>query len=132
MARKRYTWTLAAFASREDHRRAEELTTLIGATIAAGRDPFDLLTHARPSRAVKTASTTTLAEFYSDWILDKTPPLVRKVQARDYRRHIEGYVLPALGDVPIAELTARDILGLRVELLKQNLVREIREEHHCL
>jgi len=47
--------------------------------------------------------------------------MVRRAQARDYCRHIEGYVLARLGDLPVADLSPRDILGLRVELLQSGL-----------
>ena len=47
--------------------------------------------------------------------------MVRKAQARDYRKHIGGYVLPRLGSIPLAELAPRDILGLRAELLRRGL-----------
>ncbi len=63
-----------------------------------------------------------MAEYYSRWIEDKVPPLVRKAQARDYRKHINnGYVLRRLGAIPLADLSAREILGLRAELLQRGL-----------
>jgi hypothetical protein len=44
---------------------------------------------------------------------------VRPAQARDYRRHIEGYVLPHLGNVPIPTLLPRDLTALQDVLLNQ-------------
>jgi hypothetical protein len=32
----------------------------------------------------------TVREYFELWIADKVPPMVRKAQARDYRRHVEG------------------------------------------
>jgi len=63
----------------------------------------------------------TVAEYFERWIADKVPPEVRKAQAQDYRRHLRRYVLPALGDVGLARLMARDILGLRAELRQRGL-----------
>jgi integrase len=36
-------------------------------------------------------------------------------------QHIEGYVLDTLGDLPITEVSPRDILGLRLQLLQRGL-----------
>ena len=55
--------------------------------------------------------------YFDVWIADKVPPIVRKAQARDYRKHVAGYVLPRLGRVTLKDLSPRDILGLRAELL---------------
>lgn len=53
------------------------------------------------------------------------PQRVRRLLAapgdQDYRRHIRKYVLPTLGTLPLASLTARDILGLRSELRQRDL-----------
>jgi len=54
-------------------------------------------------------------------------PLVRKAQARDYKRHIEDYVLPKLGSVRLDCLTPRDLVGLQAELLAQPLKRHARK-----
>src|SRR5262249_56589515 len=63
----------------------------------------------------------TVRGYFERWIEDKVPPIVRKAQARDYHKHIENYVLGPLGDIPIAELTPRDVLGVRAQLLKRGL-----------
>jgi integrase len=47
--------------------------------------------------------------------------LVRKAQARDYRKHIDGYVLPRLGAIALGGLSAREVLGVRAELLQRGL-----------
>jgi integrase len=46
------------------------------------------------------------------------PPLVRKAQARDYRRHL-GIVVSHLGKRPLAKLVPDDIRGLQAELLAE-------------
>jgi integrase len=65
----------------------------------------------------------TLRSYYATWIVDQVPPVVRPAQQRDYRRHLEGYVLPILGDVVLAELRALDVRGLQTELLKNGRPR---------
>ena len=63
----------------------------------------------------------TVQGYFERWVADKVPPEVRRAQANDYRRHMKGYVLPVLGDLPLEAVTARDILGLRTELRQRGL-----------
>lgn len=103
----------------ENRAQVEKLARLVAATIAADKDPLPLLEpKAQPATR---GGGLTVREYYEQWIRDKQPPLVRKAQARDYRRHLEGYVLPRIGNLPIASVTARDILGLRSSLLQRGL-----------
>ena len=104
----------------ENRAQLQKLANLIAATMAAGKDPLVLLApKTTPSQAQP--HQLTVREYFELWIADKVPPMVRKAQARDYRRHIEGYVLQPLGDIAITELSARDILGLRAQLLQRGL-----------
>src|SRR5437870_13886377 len=59
----------------------------------------------------------TVQGYFERWVADKVPPEVRRAQANDYCRHMQGYVLPVLGDMPLEAVMARDILGLRNEVL---------------
>jgi hypothetical protein len=62
----------------------------------------------------------TVHEYFATWIARKTPPVVRPGQARDYRQHMTGRILPAViavsgterafGDLPKEGLTAEHIL----------------------
>ena len=61
-----------------------------------------------------------MADYFEEWIAYQEP-LVRKAQARDYRRHLKGYILPKLGSVPLAGLQPGDIRGLQAELLGHGL-----------
>src|SRR5262245_65962767 len=74
---------------------------------------------ADPTKLETPTASITVGEYYESWIEDKRPPKVRPAQARDYRRHIEGYVLPHLGKVPISTLLPRDMTGLQDVLLNQ-------------
>jgi hypothetical protein len=66
----------------------------------------------------------TLRTYYARWIADQVPPRVRRAQARDYRRHFIGYILPLLGDVPLADLKQSDVVGLETELLTTGRPRQ--------
>ncbi|MBP1688837.1 MAG: integrase family protein [Deltaproteobacteria bacterium] len=113
------------------------LAKLIGAAIAAGK-PVEQIkgilaeslhqTLPRPERPTvltplpNTPTGPTVAEYYSSWIKEQIP-VVRRAQARDYRRHLIRYVLPILGKVPLAELRASHVRGLQAELLEQEVRR---------
>src|SRR5206468_6877415 len=43
----------------------------------------------------------TVQGYFERWVADKVPPEVRRAQANDYCRHMQGYVLPVLGDMPL-------------------------------
>lgn len=116
---RRYSRSTNLRDNAENRIKAEKLARLIAATIAAGRDPLPLLAPKIETKSKKHGPT--LREYYETWINDKSPPLVRKAQARDYRRHLEGYVLPRIGELPVATITARDILGLRSSLMERGL-----------
>lgn len=119
---KRYGVSTQLRNTPDNRAEAEKLAILVGAAIRAGRNPLDLL---KPSehKLVNTPSETrtTLNEYYRMWITNKVPPMERKGQTRDYRRHLEGYVLPRLGSIPLARLTPRDLVGLQAELLARPL-----------
>lgn len=99
----------------------QKLAGIVAAMIRAERDPLCLFEAEKRPTAPAAAEKTTVREYFARWITDKQPPIVRPAQARDYRRHIEQYVLPRLGDVAIADLSPRDILGVRGELLNDGL-----------
>jgi integrase len=103
------------------HRAAlEPLRQLVGEAVARGKDPAPLIAEClRPAVAPAPAVPLreTVATYYAGWIARQVTPLVRKAQARDYRRHLEGYVLPILGRIPLDDLTASDVDGLKTELL---------------
>lgn len=69
------------------------------------------------------ASTTrwTVRGYYGAWIERKTPPLVRASAERDYRCHFSNYILDALGDVLMAELSLGHLEDLRTALRKREL-----------
>ena len=115
----RYARTTKLADTADNRAQLQKLANLIAATIDAGQDPLPLLA---PKAAVEAKPhVLTVRDYFALWITDKVSPMVRKAQARDYRRHIEGYVLQRLGDLALGELSARDILGLRAELLQRGL-----------
>jgi len=117
---QRYARATALPDTAENRAQLQKLANLIAATIAAGKDPLALLEPKKPANVVP-ARGPTVRQYFELWIADKVPPMVRKAQARDYRRHVEGYVLPQLGDLLIADVSPRDVLGLRAQLLQRGL-----------
>lgn len=131
--------------STDGRRRAERLADLIAPLLAAGLDPRAVLcdelaesrvpdadlTRPEPEPGTNTATQNvnasdasdpfTVRAFYSVWIDAKVPPLVRRAQARDYRKHLEKYVLPTLGDTSVDRLTADHLVALRADLLARGL-----------
>jgi integrase len=67
-----------------------------------------------------TATGRTVADYYALWIAERTP-VVRRGQARDYRRHLTTHVLPLLGTRSLAALRPSDVRGLQAELLTRGL-----------
>lgn len=120
---QRYARTTKLADTADNRAQLQKLANLIAATIDAGQDPLPLLQPKRAKAADSDAAphAMTVREYFALWIADKVPPVVRKAQARDYRRHLEGYILDALGDLPIADVTPRDILGVRSQLLQRGL-----------
>ncbi len=47
----------------------------------------------------------TIESYFRRWFASKTEG--RKSGRRDYRRHVEGYVLPRIGSLPISDFDAR-------------------------
>lgn len=61
--------------------------------------------------------TLSLRDWYTRWIETKRPPFVRKSRIRDYRQHMQAYILPALGNEALVELTVE-----RLEAFEYSLV----------
>jgi hypothetical protein len=87
----------------ENREKLEALRRVIGSLVRAGRDPRPHLDAiiARPALHAparvdeeKAHAVATLRTYFNAW-LDGRRPLVRRAQLRDYRRHIENYVLRA-------------------------------------
>ena len=85
------------------------LAKKVGAVIRAGEDPTAVLKKSLVQPPGGSPEVATL------------PPLVRKAQARDYRRHIVGYVLATLGRVLLRDVKPSDIRGLQAELFSRGL-----------
>ncbi len=84
-----------------------------------------------PTWAREAGRQATLSEYYVKWIARKQPPVVRPGQARDYRLHLENYVLPALINDggctrPLGELLVGEIRPAHLEDLRQQLLRGTR------
>src|SRR5207249_154545 len=55
------------------------------------------------------------------WLPRKVPPLVRAWCRRDYLKHLKNHILPAFGDLPLAEVTPAALETFRAELLGKSL-----------
>ena len=106
----------------------EALRQVVAGLLARGTDPRPLLDQHRAARAARPAAAAptvcTLRAYYAQWIADQVPPRVRRAQARDYGQHFTGYILPILGDVPLADLKQSDVVGLETELLTTGRPRQ--------
>jgi integrase len=99
---------------------------LVGAALHAGRKLADIdqiigtQGAGEPAAVMEPSVPTgvTVREYFDRWIAEQRL-IVRKAQARDYKRHMERYVVPALGDVPLAELKAAHVRGVQAELLSK-------------
>src|SRR5262249_32944149 len=88
----------------ENRVRLEALAESVGQALKRGIDIRPVLAGCMGRDASGTVVVTpplTVASYVDKFIAYQTP-LVRKAQARDYRRHLTGYVVPRLGKVPLA------------------------------
>jgi integrase len=101
---------------------------LVGAAVQAGRTLADIdhiIGYQSPERVDASSrppmpTGMTVREYFEQWITEQLP-LVRKAQARDYKRHMQHYIVPALGDVPLTDLRPSHVRGLQAELLSKGL-----------
>src|SRR5713226_1799119 len=61
----------------------------------------------------------TVGEYYSEWILRKRPPVVRKGLANDYRKQFNRYILPRFKNTNLADVTPRELENFRTHLLEE-------------
>ena len=111
----RYTRSTKLTDTPENRQHVEKLAGLIAASIEAGRNPLDLLDPAEDGSDRATGPT--VRQYYNQWIEGQVEPMVRPTQRRHYKLHLEKHVLPSIGKLPIAYLSARRILRLRSELM---------------
>jgi integrase len=112
----------------ENRMALRPLARLVAAAIAAGKrlaDVDQIIGRPAPSsvdqvsnRMAPAPSGPTVAEYFTTWI-DQQTPIVRRAQARDYRRHLKRNVLPVLGKLPLADLKPADVRALQADLLAQ-------------
>lgn len=80
------------------------------AWLAAERKLIDLDTWTPPAerRAVRKVAGQTVDEFANEWLSDRKTPKGEPLKARtaaDYRRYLDRHILPALGSLPLRQLT---------------------------
>jgi integrase len=91
----------------------------------------------------------TLAEWLTFWLAEKTKPAgasaagrkIRPNTAAVYRQHVGDYLVPQLGRIPLAKLTAKDISAAYDAILAENAAKTkgrkfgpvtVRRIHACL
>src|SRR5262249_30535829 len=117
---KQWSKSLGVPATAENRVALEPLQRLVGDALDRGRDPAPLIAECLRLGADTSATPgppQAVVAYFDRWIAQQVPPLVRRAQARDYQRHLTGYVLPVLGAVPLVDLMASDLRGLQSELL---------------
>ena len=87
-----------------------------GATQQAARDRLDDLRR-ELRRGTKASGTGTVAEYLIGW-LERQREAVRPSTWRTAAGYVRGYLVPALGSVPLARLTADDVSGALSSFLK--------------
>src|SRR5262245_15985881 len=130
--RLRYRWQHKQVArttglpdTRAARQRLEPLRKAVAALVRAGKDPSTFLEEVAhtpekvgaPPEPVSVEKK--VRDYYKEWIARQVPALTRKAQLRDYRRHMERYVLPRIGDSVLALLGPGAIRQLQADLLEQ-------------
>jgi len=114
----------------ENRKAVQRVADLVGAALAAGRTLEDIDAilgstrgHAAqppaPQRGPR-ASGATVSQHVERWLTTQAP-LARKAQLIDYRRHLRRYVVPIIGDLPLANLQPTDTRAVQSELLSRGL-----------
>lgn len=101
-------------------KRLDEIRKTLSASLKQGREAEEAPLPSTPTSAPSAANNPTVEQYYAAWIKDQLP-IVRRGQARDYKRHFRRYILPILGNVPLADLRPSHVRGLQVELLEQDV-----------
>ncbi len=73
----------------------------------------------RQAEGAASDSTPSLAEWLQSWTSDQ--PFAKPSTQATYRCHVDRHISPALGDLPIADLSRSDIAGFVRKLADQNL-----------
>jgi integrase len=121
---KQDAWATGRSDTPENRAALEPLAKLVGALLRAGKDPRPELEKCRATLASAATRDVapvlptgpTVESYYREWYAARSSR-VRPAQARDYRRHMENYVIPAIGAHLLADLKPKDVRGLQSDLL---------------
>jgi hypothetical protein len=98
---RQYSRATAVADTAEGREELGKLCRVLGSLIEAERDPLAFLDGVAQVDTPASSpphtylNSPTLSAYATTWIAERTP-LIRKALARDYRRHLHGYVLPRL------------------------------------
>ena len=106
--------------------RLEPLCKIVGACVKAGRTCDEIDAVLAPALGTPTAPTELLPvgptwrTRYETWIVEQAA-VVDPALAHDYRGHFKRYILPTLGDLPLAATRPKDVRGLQADLLARRV-----------
>jgi integrase len=114
----------------ENREAAGRLADIVSAYLRAGRSLEQIdaaLDKAATVNQAPASRPLSLRGYYEKWIRQVEITRTRPTAVEDYRKHIEGYVLPILGDLEFAALRHGDLRDLQADLLSRGLsVRYVR------
>jgi integrase len=100
----------------ENRREVEALAVIISKGIREGTFSWDW--NQDEGKSAK-PDPTTIGGYYAEWILRKTPPVVRAGLERDYKDHFNRYILPKFRAVAVVDLSPRLLEDFRAYLLTE-------------
>ena len=134
-APRRFAEATALPETPESRKRVERQAEIIGAEIRAGT--FDYLkwfpkgnlsaafvaANGAPAPSMKApqSDSWTVGRYYAEWIERRRSPLVRASASRDYQSHFGNYILEALGEVLLDQLSLPHLEDLRMTMRKRGL-----------
>jgi integrase len=97
-------------------KRIQKWITVHGTRAEADRQLRVMLTGMDRGKPV-TSSDRRLGAFLEDWLRDYAQPNLNPRTTEDYASKIRSHLIPALGDIPLDKLTARQIQALYASLM---------------
>jgi len=100
----------------ENRREVEALAVIISKGIREGSFSWDWF---QDEADAAKPDLKTIGGYYAEWILRKTPPVVRAGLERDYKDHFNRYILPKFRNVAVVDLSPRLLEDFRAYLLNE-------------
>ena len=107
--------------------RLEPLAKIVGACVRAGRTLVEIDAFLAPALGTSTTASESLSvgptvrEYHLTWIEEQSA-LVDPALVHSYRGHFDRYILPILGDLPLASLRPKDVRRVQADLLARKVL----------